>query len=45
MVDAFFRFYGDWDGDRDVDGVDYAKFREATSNAALHNLITTATRR
>ena len=46
VVDAFFRFYGDWDGDRDVDGIDYGKFREATSNAALRrSLITTATRR
>ncbi|WP_167546552.1 reprolysin-like metallopeptidase [Stieleria maiorica] len=28
-VDAFFRFYGDSDGDRDVDGQDYGRFGAA----------------
>jgi len=26
-IDAFFRFFGDWDGDRDVDNRDFLKFR------------------
>ena len=28
-VDAFFRFFGDWDGDRDVDNGDFLKFRQS----------------
>ncbi|QDV45677.1 allantoinase [Stieleria neptunia] len=29
LVDSFFRFYGDTDGDRDVDGQDYGRFGQA----------------
>jgi hypothetical protein len=35
-TDKFFRLFGDSDGDRDVDGVDLARFRQAYANPATY---------
>jgi hypothetical protein len=33
-ADKFFRRFGDYDGDRDVDGIDLARFKQALNNPA-----------
>lgn len=38
-VDDFFRFFGDSDGDRDVDAVDYNRFRSANANTAPNDVL------
>jgi hypothetical protein len=34
LFDAFFRFFGDSDGDRDVDNLDFARFRNSYNKSA-----------
>lgn len=38
-VDDFFRFFGDSDGDRDVDALDYNRFRQAYANTTSNDVL------